>query len=78
MLDNTLDVEHRACLSSARKTRKAVSGSLTRTMPCPIEPKSGFTIDVPHLANGCHGVIEAFADDRLGVSSPASRSNADV
>ena len=29
-----------------RKTRHAISSSLTRTMPSPIEPNSGFTIDV--------------------------------
>src|SRR5882724_12049660 len=63
----------------ARKTRKAVSSSLTRTMPSPIEPKSGFTITSPPSRSRASYAASIDSQTTVaGVGSPCRSSVADV
>ena len=60
------------------KTRNAISSSLTRTMPRPIEPNSGFTMTSPssrNAATASSGVSQTIVS---GVGRPHCSSSAEV
>ena len=70
----------RRCRSvpAARRRETRRQGSVTRTMPCPIEPKIGLMIDVAHLADGGDRVGRALADDGFWRREPGFLSSSAV
>ena len=61
-----------------RNTRKAISSSLTRTMPRPMEPNSGFTITSPSARNAAKASSGVSQTMVSGVGRPHCSSRAEV